>query len=334
MHYPCSIRVGARDHHLSSQCVVLKVLLDPDAYAAVGIGLLVGVQLAGCAPAGGQPVVYTDQFTAAAEVCQWAEYREEAWAEFGERVDGPRTSDLPSYPSRECVDHVLADLHVDLDNFLAADGLSDPYYVVTEGGAAGVGTFIGGPLAVGRALLMLDYGQEEDLPASPLISPLFAQTMDEVMEQTGVQGFGAAQYNFVTSIVHEVDVLEEDRPPKAFYDAGENRLVLPGELNEYDADCAAIFVHEARHEFPGMGHVQCRAADRGDHCDEDLGGAVGMTIASLAASLHGLADPYVRGSVAISAWNHLQNVNELVDDDGHLLPGWEAEFDAIFHADE
>jgi hypothetical protein len=177
------------------------------------------------------------------------------------------------YPDEACVDRVLADFSADVDAFLAADDLDDPYGVV-RGEDEVWSTRLGGLLSAAWALHAYDWGRVEDVRAGPAVDESFV----ERVRDHGDHRVGAALYDYVTDGIVETVPADGDEFV-ATWGGGTLSVFRP----LAGATGAAILVHEARHADGGHHHREC--ADGTRACDRDLEGAYGFEAATIAAVL-------------------------------------------------
>ena len=254
---------------------------------------------------------YASHAEQARQTCGWeAAMPDTAWLD----PNAPLT-----YPSEVCVDRVLADFSVETADFLAADGLDDPYgYVRGDGSLDGARlSFV---LGAARGLLTLDFGAVADLEASPQVSADYVRTLGEVSEQTGASDLGAALYDFASTVITSSRPLDEDGGRGSFQ-ADTRTLVVRDGLREGWAP-GVVLVHEARHYWGG--HGECSTGE--GSCDEDATLAHGFGLSSMVALYDALpedADPAWRAYLIERIHTQMRHIETFLDEDGALLPEWE-----------
>jgi hypothetical protein len=289
---------------------------------------------AACAPPEPEPAVvdfaYTDRYTEMQAICGWAEYRA-TYAEEVHSFEGPNDMDIPAYPSEACVDRVLEDLHVDVEAFLAFDGLESPYGIALDGGPVWHDTFLGNPLSAGRALGLLDHGALEAQRGADLISGGFMTVLDEVAFETGDTGLAAAQYNFLSAAFERVVPADDDGT--AAYRPSDGTL-LYYEAYGPDTGNLAVMMHEGWHARMGAPHVTCDGnagiPDAEHQCDVDYEGAFGFGISALAATQAAYTDPWMRDMLRSDAESQMRMINGCLVDGEGLGDTWEVLLDTVF----
>lgn len=177
------------------------------------------------------------------------------------------------YPDEACVDRVLADFSADVDAFLAADDLDDPYGVV-RGEYPVWSTRLGGLLSAAWALHAFDWGDVGELRAGPAVDESFVARV----QVHGDGPVGGALYDYVTDGIAETVPGDGDQYVATW---GGGTLTVFRPLA--GATGAAILVHEARHADGNFRHRECSDGERA--CDRDLEGAYGFEAATIASVL-------------------------------------------------
>lgn len=222
-----------------------------------------------------------------------------------------------TYPDEACVDAVLADFSLDVETFLDADELADPYgYVRGDGSMAA--SRLSTVLAPARALLTLDFGST-DLDESALVTDAYLDVIQQVVRGTGAPDLGAALYDFATSVIIET-VVVEDECGRACFDESNRRLNVRQPVSDGWTP-GVVLVHEARHYWGPHG-----TCDDGEgSCDDDATLAHGFGLSSmvrLAGRLPADADPawvaYLDDRIA----TQMLHIGSFLDTDGALLPEW------------
>ena len=282
---------------------------------------------AGCAPPTQSWLVVTDQFSATYDACGWDDYREQWFGEeWGTQAEAPTGSSIPAYPSTECVDLVLDDFSVDIEAFLEVDEIDDPYVKALDSGKVSVGYRIGAVLAAARSWMLFDQGYTDDLEAGGLIPAAFVDEIVRAGDESGVGSLGASQYNFATSLFEAVRPGEYDQWSKARFSPDPPTMWVRSPWDAADAVCAGLVMHEARHAYSGQAHVECD--DNAELlCDDHLDGAIGFGIAARVLAYDSMEDDNLRSEVRLSVHLAMRQVNPMTDDNGEILPAWEAIYD-------
>lgn len=279
-------------------------------------------------PPGRDEVVFTDQWSATYERCDWAAHRAELEAlglDANAALDWHVGDQVPLYPSEDCVDAVLADLKIDLESMLAADELDDPYGLTR--GLTHHWTTLGSVLRAARDLFLMDYGPIEELEPTLLVSETYVDTMRSVAANTDSDLHAAALYNFVTSTTlrmvsgHDRDDCDQ---PFARFDPRERLLIVchPAGGGYWGSTfMTSILVHEARH-FEVRHHVPCVWDPDLRVCDDDLDGAHGFGLAALLERLRRAPDEMEEHR--IDGWYFVEgrvtHINSMWDEDGKPPP--------------
>lgn len=254
----------------------------------------------------------TDQWTATRAVCDWDAHRASAaWVEDVGGWGWP--DDVPLYPSEACMRAVMADLRVDVEAFAALEGPANP----------GRGTRLGSLLLAARTLFVDDYGPVDALEPGPLISEAFARTMAQVALTTGVEDLGAAQYNFITSVVRRTVPSDcTDAVARFDADTGTVRLCVWYGAGWGGGFGAGVLVHEAGHHLWGK-HLPCHGTEAMS-CDGDLEGTHGAFLASQLALLRATPPWAVSaGLIEADVRAYMRFINAFTDPlTGELDPAW------------
>jgi hypothetical protein len=223
-----------------------------------------------------------------------------------------------TYPDDACVDAVLADFGVDVDAFLSADALADPYgYVRGDSSLASSG--LSTVLAPARALLTLDFGGTH-LTANDLVSSAYVDVVADVAAETGAPDLGAALYDFASSVIVATEPVEDDCG-RACFDAETRTLNVRQPVTDGWTP-GVVLVHEARHYWGS--HGDC--PDGGGSCDPDASLANGFGLSSmvrLAGRLPTDADPEWRAYLKERIETQMRHILVYLDEDGDLAPEWE-----------
>lgn len=228
--------------------------------------------------------------------------------------------DVPlTYPSEDCVDQVLADFSVDVDAFLEADGLDDPYGYVRGDGSMDH-TRLSFVLGSARGLLQLDYGPMDELEINDLTTRAYVRTLGEVADETGDTDLGAALYDFATTVIQGVDPLDAEGG-RASFQGRSRRVVVRDGLSDGWAP-GVVVVHEARHWWGS--HGDCPSGK--GNCDPDATLAHGFGMSSLVRLYERLpedADPGFRDYLLRRIHGQLRHIETYLDEDGELAEVWE-----------
>lgn len=281
----------------------------------------------GCGPKA-DGLLFHDSYSEMQAVCDWSGYRER-YSAFGELLEGPSWAEgveIPAFPSEACIDRVIEDFGLDVDAFLAADGLSDPYGPAQQPGPIGGGLLISGPLGGIRGLLLMETDDVDDYYGHPLVSDTYVQMLSEVAAQTDATTWSAAEYNFVTTIVQHVQVGDDEADAR--FDRESGTLYVSEPWCCGDARSQRTLVHEAGHHLHT--HVPCDYESAfGSYCDETYDEAYGMGIASLAVLQAKYSSAEARSLFGDATWGQLHLVHA-INPGGTLLPDWEAKWEEVF----
>lgn len=259
----------------------------------------------------GRHLDYEPHAAATRAVCGWA-----ASTPGMERLD----ADLPgTYPSEACVDAVLADFGVATSEFIAEDGLADPYGYVRGDGAMS-GARISFVLGSARALLNLDYGPVAEVEVGDLVTAEYRDTLAEVADESGAVDLGGALYDFAATVIEETVPLDEAGGRASF--AADSRTVVVRDGLAGGWCPGVVIVHEARHWWGG--HHTCR--DGTGNCDTDATLAHGFGMSSMAmlyARLPADADPDWRAYLLDRLHTQMRHIETYQDESGALAAEWE-----------
>jgi hypothetical protein len=293
----------------------------PGAHLIFNLGLLLGA----CGQRS-HDVVFTDQYTAMQAVCRWDEYRSR-YADRGSLMEDTGRGGDPTildYPSTECVDHVLADLKIDLPGFLEADGLDDPYAGATGEAGLNADGYLSMVLLGARELVLFELDRPEAYRASPLVQPEFIDLLNEVAEASGVERADAAHYNLVTSVIQGLYV--GDPPwiePDAELAAAGARYWRPRSVvSLYAVPCCgmapahAVLLHEVSHLDSHKHHVPCdqdsiHYEEGAGRCDSDETGVHSFVVSSQAIYQSVFTNESVRAQISTVAYDNLTRINTI-----------------------
>jgi hypothetical protein len=306
---------------------------------SVGIGLFLGA----CGPQRYE-IVYTDQYTAMQAVCRWDEYRA-LYADRGALMEDTGRGGDPSildYPSIECVDHVLADLKIDLPAFLQADGLDNPYAAATDEAGLNADGYLSMVLLGIRGLVLLELDRPEAYRGQPLVQPEFIDLLNEVAADSGVERADAAHYNFITSVIQGLYVGDPPwiEPNPELEDAGARYWRPRSVVSLYDVFCCgmapahSILLHEASHFDRFNNHVPCEEdsihyEDGAGRCDSDETSIRGIVVSSLAIYQTAFTNQSVRAQISTAAYDNLTRINP-INSDGELNSEHQKLLDEVF----
>jgi len=224
-----------------------------------------------------------------------------------------------SLPSRACADAIFDDYTVDVDAFLEADGLDDPYFLVGATAASLPRAQRRSRLALvllnARGLLMTDYGRLGAVEAGALLAPGLADELHAVAEVSGEDEVGLLLYDLTAGVIERVAPAHRAGSRAAF---GAERRTLWVTLGTGDPwVIGSLFVHESRHLWDS--HRPC-PWDAEKSCDTDIDGAYGWGLSAKHLAWRHAEDPELRRMLEGDVRTLLHHIITHNDAEGVLLP--------------
>ncbi|MFM2247266.1 MAG: hypothetical protein RL071_3340 [Pseudomonadota bacterium] len=236
--------------------------------------------------------------------------------------EGALRAAAATLPSRECADAIFDDYNVDVDAFLAADGLDDPYFLVGVTAdtlpRAQRRSRLALVLLNARGLLMTDYGRLGAVEPGALLAPGLADELHAVAEVTGEDEVGLLLYDLTAGVIERVAPGHREGARAAF---GSERRTLWVTLGTGDPwVIGSLFVHEARHLWDS--HGPCPWDDQ-KSCDTDIDGAYGWGLSAKHLAWRHAEDPELRRMLEGDVRMLLHHIITHNDAEGALLPRYQ-----------
>jgi hypothetical protein len=241
---------------------------------------------------------------------------------FSSEDEGALRAPAASLPTRACADSIFDDYNVDVDAFLEADGLDDPYFLVGATAAdlprAQRRSRLALVLLNARGLLMTDYGRLGAVEPGALLAPGLADELQAVAEVSEEDEVGLLLYDLTAGVIERVAPGHREGARAAF---GSERRTLWVTLGTGDPwVIGSLFVHESRHLWDSHGPCPW---DRQKSCDTDIDGAYGWGLSAKHLAWRQAEDPELRHMLEGDVRMLLHHIITYNDAGGVLLPRYQ-----------